>query len=158
MHPPQIPGIKWVNDILIEGKKICGILTEAVSDIESGMVESIILGIGININVPETDFPADIRESAGSLRLVPGERNRFAATLIATVHANCARLTEESLIADYRRRLIMLNKPVLVLKNGEKKNAHALDIDADGGLIVRYEDGGKEALRSGEVSIRPADR
>jgi BirA family biotin operon repressor/biotin-[acetyl-CoA-carboxylase] ligase len=85
--PTQTPKIKWVNDIFIDNKKICGILTEAVSDIESGQIETIVLGIGININIPKEAFPKEIVDIAGSLKLKPGERNSFVAHLIEEVYA-----------------------------------------------------------------------
>jgi BirA family biotin operon repressor/biotin-[acetyl-CoA-carboxylase] ligase len=153
----QIPRIKWVNDIFIDRKKICGILTEAVSDVESGSIESIVLGIGVNINVPQSMFPKELRDIAGSLQLDPGERNRFTAALVRRVQAGYERLQAGiSPIEDYRSRSLAIGRKITVsgAKSGESKEATAKDILEDGSLLIEYKDGSKEALRSGEVSIR----
>ena len=61
------PKIKWVNDIFLDGKKICGILTEAVSDVETGMIDSLVLGIGVNVTTSPEAFSEEVRKVAGSL-------------------------------------------------------------------------------------------
>jgi len=86
------PRIERVNDIFLDGKKVCGILTEAVINIENGEFESFMLGVGIYINVPDSAFPSKIRASTGSLKLLEGERNRFAAALIQNVFSAHTRL------------------------------------------------------------------
>ncbi|MDR0817015.1 MAG: biotin--[acetyl-CoA-carboxylase] ligase [Clostridiales Family XIII bacterium] len=150
----QTPLIKWVNDVFLDGRKICGILTEAVSDVESGGIESIVLGIGININVPEDAFPEDIREIAGSLRLDPGDRNRFAAALVRHVRAAYAKLSEGiSPIAAYRSRSLVTGHEITVLGANARK-ATAREILDNGSLLVEYADGSTEVLVSGEVSVR----
>ena len=154
--PPALdPKIKWINDIYINRKKVCGILTEAISGIESGELESIVLGIGININVPEDVFPGDIRDVAGSIPLEAGFRNRFAASLIENVLSGHKRLTAgESPIAKYDSYSMMHGAKVMVLKDGNTKAATAKSICDDGSLLVEYSDGTKSRLRSEEVSIR----
>jgi BirA family biotin operon repressor/biotin-[acetyl-CoA-carboxylase] ligase len=153
---PQIPGIKWVNDVLIDGRKVCGILTEAVSDAGTGAIKSYVLGIGVNINVPAGDFPEDVRGIAGAVRLRPADRIPFAATLIARIQSGHARaLQGESPINAYRKRSLMPGKPITVLgPNQESRTATAKEILEDGSLLVEYADGRTEAVRNGEVSIR----
>jgi BirA family biotin operon repressor/biotin-[acetyl-CoA-carboxylase] ligase len=151
------PLIKWVNDIFVGGRKICGILTEAISDVESGSIESIVLGIGININVPQKTFPKELRQTAGSLMLDPGERNRFAAALVSHVTAGYEKLREGvSPIEEYRSRSLVIGREITVLaaKSGTGRTATAREILDDGGLLVEYEDGSTQVLRTGEVSIR----
>jgi BirA family biotin operon repressor/biotin-[acetyl-CoA-carboxylase] ligase len=152
----QIPCIKWVNDVLINGRKVCGILTEAVNDPGSGAINSYVLGIGVNINVPAEDFPEDVRGIAGSVRLRPADRIPFAATLIARIQSGHARaLNGESPIDAYRKRSLMPGKPITILgPNQENRTAVAKEILDDGSLFVEYADGRTEALRNGEVSIR----
>lgn len=155
------PQIKWVNDVFVDGKKVCGILTEAISDIESGEIESLILGIGININVPQNDFPKEIRATAGSVGLPAHDRNRFTAVLIDRIFSVCGQISNRELrnaiLEDYRRRSMMIGKSIRVIRGDREENAVALEIGDDGSLLVEYPDGRREALRSGEVSIRNAE-
>ncbi len=150
--------IKWVNDVYLEGRKVCGILTEAVTDLESGGIESIILGIGVNFSTALADFPEELQHKAGSLFEKPPEhldRNRFAAILIQEVMALCDTLTSRSFLNEYRERSLVLGKTVQVLPFGKQAYpAKAVDIDEQGGLVLALADGSKQVLRSGEVSIR----
>lgn len=150
--------IKWVNDIYMDGRKVCGILTEAVTDLESGRIESIILGIGVNFCTPAEEFPEELRQKAGSVFTeVPRQvdRNRFAAAVIQEVMALCGTLASGSFLDEYRERSLVLGKPVQVLPFGkEPYPAQAVAIDEQGGLVLKLPDGTQQALHSGEVSIR----
>lgn len=76
------PAIKWVNDLLIDGKKAAGILTEAIGDLESGLVHAVVVGIGLNLRTPEETFPPTLRDSATSVWPPPGiTRNQLAGEL-----------------------------------------------------------------------------
>lgn len=153
--------IKWVNDIFFEGRKVCGILTEAISNFESGRINAIIIGIGINCSTKREDMPEEIRETAGSL---PGgvSRNILAAEIINELFDILSNFTEGPYpvyMDEYRRRSLVLRKDIKVYKNtssNESLNAKAIDITDDGGLIVIYEDGRKDTLTTGEISIRLA--
>lgn len=150
-------GIKWPNDILINGKKAVGILTEM--DCEMSQVHFVIPGIGINVNT--ASFPPEIADIATSLYLECGKtvsRRRL-------VHKVLERLEEHyetflrtgsftAMLEDYRKHCITLNKEVHVLGR-EPFFAEALDITPEGELLVRRADNGKEeVVFSGEVSIR----
>ncbi|WP_306530377.1 biotin--[acetyl-CoA-carboxylase] ligase [Anaerotignum lactatifermentans] len=150
-------GIKWPNDILINGKKAVGILTEM--DCEMSEVHFVIPGIGINVNT--ASFPPEIAEIATSLYLECGKtvsRRRL-------VHRVLERLEEHyetflrtgsfaAMLEDYRKHCITLGKEVHVLGR-EPFFAEALDITPEGELLVRRADNGKEeVVFSGEVSIR----
>ncbi len=156
------PEIKWVNDVYVEGKKICGILTEAVSDVESGQIHSLVLGIGININTDIKDYPEDIRKQIGILKIDPGQRNRFAAILIDEVfnvqeeiyEFSSSELKEPTFMDEYREMSLILKKEIFVIKGDEKLEATALDINSQGALSVKYKTGAEEVLSTGEVSIR----
>ncbi|MDR3296265.1 MAG: biotin--[acetyl-CoA-carboxylase] ligase [Clostridiales Family XIII bacterium] len=145
--------IKWVNDIFVGGKKICGILTEASADLEGGGVESLILGVGVNINMGEADFPEALRAAAGALSLPPGLRCRFAAELIRQVFAFCDGAGQPC-IDEYRARSCVVGKNIYVIQGDQKKEAEAVGINDSGNLLVRYPDGRTETLYAGEISIR----
>ncbi len=151
------PGIKWVNDLLLDGKKICGILTEAVTDFESGRPEWIVCGIGINIHTPTEDFPPELKHKAASVdpeNAVPGIRNRLAAAILNRMLDQSAFPERDELIRRYKKRLVMLGHPVIVKRAGESWPAVALDLDPEGHLILRKESGETIVLSSGEISIR----
>ena len=118
-------GIKWVNDVYMNGKKICGILTEALTDFESGGIESIILGIGINFSTAVSSFPENIQQKVDSLfheKPAGITRNQIAAAVINHVLCLCNQLQDRSFIAEYKARSIVLGKDIEVIQgtNSEK--------------------------------------
>lgn len=156
--------IKWVNDIYIGEKKICGILTEAVSDFESGSIESIVCGIGINYS---TVFPEELSAIAGSLfEKQSGKgvsRNRLIAEVINQVLNIYDVMESKEFIEDYKTRSFVLGKEILIIPTVRPDTERdlttgiqgtAIDIDGNGGLVVRYRDGSTGTLNSGEISIR----
>ena len=151
-------GIKWVNDLLVSGRKVCGILTEASFNSESGAIESAILGVGINITAPESGYPEEIAGTAGAITGMQSVGNNERCALIAAVldyfWEYYQDLPERSFLEDYRALSVVTGKDIFVMSSGEKKPARALYIDDDCGLAVRYAGGDVATLRSGEVSIR----
>ena len=143
------PKIKWVNDVYLDGKKICGILTEAITNFEEGIVSNVIIGIGINISTD--DFPDDV-ENAGNL----DERiNR--SLLIAEVCNELVKIANgdiKSFIDYYRSHSLVIGEKIIFIQNGEATPATAIAIDKTGGLEVELENGEHKVLRSGEISIR----
>lgn len=153
--------IKWVNDIYVDGKKVSGILTEGISNFETGAMEYIILGIGINCQMPVGDFPEDIRDIASSILgedIKEGfQRNMLAAEIIKEVLDIYFDLNSLKFMEEYRRLSMVIGKPVKLLKNyneTEFEQVKVLDIDDMGGLVVEHPDGRIETLRTGEISIR----
>lgn len=148
--------IKWVNDVLINNKKVCGILTEAALDIESGALSYAVLGIGVNVYPPDGGFPDDIKNKAGALceKKERGLKNRLAAEIITRFFGYYSSLAEKTYLASYRARCIVPGKRITVLSGTEEIPATALGIDGDCRLLVRYEDGREEYLSSGEISIK----
>ncbi len=150
-------GIKWVNDIFVEGKKVCGILTEASINFENGGLEYAVVGIGVNITTSE--FPEQLKDVAGSLFKDKPENMPVSSLLTAEILSNMAEcmdsLTDRKYLEEYRSRSILIGKDLLVLRGTETKPAKAIDIDDQARLIVEYPDRQREALSSGEVSIRP---
>lgn len=148
--------IKWVNDIFVEGKKVCGILTEASLNFESGGLEYAVVGIGLNINTDH--FPEDIRHTAGSIFQNKPAGNPITSYLTAEILNNLAdamnSITDRQYLEEYRKRSFLLGKNILVLKGKNSYPAKAIDIDDKARLVVEYEDHTREALLSGEVSVR----
>lgn len=148
----NIPEIKWVNDIYICKKKVCGILTQAVTDFESGQIGNVIVGIGINCR--ETALPKDIKDIAG---IVSGDysRNELAAEVIDNLLSVCENIEDRTFIEYYRDHSMIIGEDINVIpRDQEPVPAHAYGIDDDGGLLIRYEDGTEAVLTTGEVSIR----
>lgn len=145
------PKIKWVNDVYLDGKKICGILTEAIGNFEENIVDSVIIGIGINISTQE--FPSDIY-SAGSLD-ANVNRNKLVAQ-IADELLRIAGGDYKYFIDYYRSHSMVIGEEIVFIKNGIAHPATAVAIDETGGLEVELKNGEHTILRSGEISIRKA--
>ena len=148
-------GIKWVNDVFINDKKVCGILSEASYGLEDGKLQCVIVGIGINAYRPKGGFPKDLSDKAGSVFDHPsaGNRNQLAAEVLNRFMAYYNSPSTDDHFESYRQRSIVLGKDIEISKNDIVRKAHATGLDEDCGLIVRYEDGSEEVLKSGEVSI-----
>jgi len=148
--------IKWVNDVFIDGKKVCGILSEASYGINTAKLEYVIVGIGINAYEPAGGFPSSISDIAGCVFDEPsaGLKNRLAAEVLNRFMAYYEHLPETPYSDEYIKRSMVTGKDITVHKGKEMIRAHVLGIDEEFGLKVRYEDGSVEVLRSGEISIR----
>lgn len=155
----QQPGIKWVNDILLRGKKVCGILTEAAVGLETGTLNYMVLGAGVNLYPPVKGFPEEIQPIAGSVleRSCPEAKNRLVGEFLNRfwdfyTHPECRTYLE-----DYRSRSLAIGQNVTVLSAGRAVSAYAYGIDDDFRLLVRYENGDTEALSYGEIRIQLAE-
>ncbi len=153
------PAIKWPNDLVMDGRKLGGILTELSLDGETGRVDYVIVGIGVNCRQQGWDFPPELRDMATSLDMalpVRVGRGLLAAALIGEldtlrreVLGDPARWLEE-----YRRRCLTVGSRVQILRDGRRIEAEAVAVDKDFGLVIRRDDGTEEILRAGEVSVR----
>lgn len=152
--------IKWVNDLYYKKRKVAGILTEGLSDNDNGILDKIIIGIGINCF--PGNFSDEIRSKAGFLS---ENRNAFSRNLLASEIANetfniLKKIKEKTFLEEYRRRDIVSGKKIIVrnLGNNSETMAKALFISDDGCLVVRYLQGPKqgldEKLFSGEISLK----
>ncbi len=152
--------IKWVNDVYLGGKKVCGILTEAVTDATSGKIKTIIVGVGVNVCGYDA-FDAELKEIVTTLDRhadnVPS-CDMLAAELINELCAVYDTLSDKNVMQEYRARSFVIGKYVTVLQNGIGRAAFVTDIDAEGGLCVTYADGEAEVLRSAEISIRRTEQ
>lgn len=151
--------IKWVNDIYYQGKKLCGILTEAEFEVESGGIAYAVVGIGVNIRPPEGGFPEELREKAGALSQFSEKkvlRNQLIAELVNQLNSTYAQLESLGFLQEYQRRSCLTGKKVTVLQTGaEPKTAKVLEIDDRARLVVQTDSGEILSLSSGDVSICP---
>lgn len=147
--------IKWVNDVFIDNKKVCGILTEASLNSKNEL-EFVILGIGINVYKPKEGFPCDILKSAGYIfeNEKTDIKNILCAKVLEKVWSYYKNLDKKEFINKYKERNLAVGKNITVIKNGHKIAAYCLGLNDDLHLKVKYENGEEDILSSGEISIK----
>lgn len=150
--------IKWVNDLYLDGKKCCGILTEGEVSLESGMLESAVIGIGVNVRETQKSLPPELQESVTSLEeAVSGcriQRARLLAEILYELETMLPTLSQRRFLEEYRNRSCLIGKTVEVFfDNGNRKKAAVVEIADDCGLVIRDRFGNVETLHSGEVHI-----
>jgi len=152
------PGIKWPNDLLVGGKKICGILTEMSAEME--MVNFLVVGVGINVNTSLEDFPEELKEIATSLYLVEGEpvsRLKLLKQFLRDFEFYYRRWINDGfgpILEEWKKRCVSLGCPVRVSSPREVWDGWAEDVDSDGALLVRMPGGSIKRFVAGEVSLR----
>lgn len=148
--------IKWVNDIYVNGRKVCGILTEAAFGLEDGCLEYAVLGAGFNLYPPAKGFPPELQEIAGTIFTAPQSdaKNRLAAAFLNRFMQLYASPQPIGYEAEYRSRSLVIGREVQVVLAAGARKAQAVAIDDSCRLVVRYEDGAVEHLSSGDVRIR----
>ena len=151
------PQIKWVNDIYLNGKKICGILSEGIIDMETSSVQAVIIGIGLNVK--ESNFPPELKNKAGALfseaEDLPLNRNVLASSIISSlIEALYGLHSQNTLMEEYKSLSLLTGKKVKVLPFADTPyEALVLGISDLGHLIIETDDGKKDELISGEVSL-----
>jgi len=151
------PEIKWINDIILNGKKLGGILTEL--GLEEGRIDHLVVGIGINVNHSREDFDPELRDMATSLALEmeePPALPVLAAHIIMALDEMYAGFphNREEYLAEYRSGCVTTGKPVQIITPANREEARSLSIDEEFRLVVRMPDGSERALSAGEVSVR----
>ena len=153
--------IKWVNDLFYQDKKVGGILTEVISDFESQQVQSLIVGMGINLIEATDNFPEELHSIVGSIFPSLREykehafnRNHFITTFLEKWTFYYENLSKRDFINSYRKHSNVIGKAVKVIEGNHVYHAFAKDIDENGRLIIEKEDKSLHALSYGEVSIR----
>lgn len=146
-------GIKWVNDLFLDNRKVCGILTES-SLAADGRLAWAVVGIGVNVRAPEGGFPDKLAGIAGAIlpASAPDIRPRLAAELLTRCGAYFARLPRPAHLNEYRRRSILIGRDVTLSNTGERVAVEGID-DACR-LLVRSTGGERRAVSSGECSVR----
>ena len=145
-------GIKWVNDLYREDRKVCGILTEAVTDFETGDIEFVVVGIGLNLWDPPEGFPEELQAHAGSLfdQKVSVDRNRLAGEIVNELLIESEK---PGIPQEYRRRNIVPGRRIQVAYGDRIRKVKALEVLEDGRLLVENEAGQEEILPCGDVSV-----
>lgn len=146
--------IKWVNDIYCDERKVAGILTEGMVDMESGRFEHAVLGIGVNVKPPVEGFPSDISEVAGSVLddRTGAVRCELAAAILARFWSSYRHVAEASFYDEYRRRCFLLGQPLVVRQGSSRVRARAVDLTRDFKLVVELPDKTRRELPYGEVT------
>ena len=150
------PQIKWVNDVFVKGKKVCGILTEASFNPESRKLKYAVLGVGINMYEPEGGFPDEIKNIAGSVFSETREnlRDMVTAYFLNSFMEYYYKLSQKEFLKKYTERCFVLGKEINVICGDCVRGAKALSLDESLGLNVEYDNGETAVLSSGEISIR----
>lgn len=153
------PRIKWTNDLVLEGKKLCGILTELGLESETNSLQYMVTGIGINVNHRPEDFSEDVRPIATSLAQVlgrPVRRAPLAAEVIRALDRMYAAFPQGKgeYLEKYRADCLTPGNPVQLITPASRQEAYAVEVDDDFRLVVELPDGSRRALSAGEVSVR----
>ena len=153
------PQIKWTNDLILGNKKLCGILTELGFEGETHSLDYLIAGIGINVNHNVEDFSTDIQDMATSLSLSlgrPVRRTELAICLIRALNDMYAQFPteKERYLKQYRADCITVGKNIQLITPTTRREAVAISIDDEFRLVVEHADGSREAISTGEVSVR----
>lgn len=153
------PQIKWPNDLVLQGRKLAGILTELALESESGMVDHVVVGIGVNVHQQPQDFSPDVRRIATSLdSALQGSFDRAALAAAMMQQLDILRrevmFCPELWLEEYRQACLNLGRRVRLVAEGNEEQVTAVGVDNQFGLTVRHDDGRTETVRSGEVSVR----
>ena len=149
-------GIKWPNDILIAGKKVCGLLTEMSA--EQDRIRHVVLGIGVDVNMPLGELPAEIRAVTTTLAAEAGERidrTAFACALLERLDRAYRAFLEDpsAILREWESLNVTINSRVRISGAGESFEGRAAGIDPEGRLIVKQDDGAVRTVAAGDVTI-----
>ena len=150
------PQIKWINDIYLNNKKICGILVENICDFNNMKSKAIVSGIGINISTE--NFPEDIQDKAGSIMCNDLSRNKLIAEILNNLFDLSENIYNKKIIEEYKSLSLVLNKEITYTKDNKIYTATAIDINDTGNLIVMDDNNNISVLESEEISINFAEQ
>ena len=146
------PQIKWVNDILVNGKKVCGILTEGILDFETNTMKSVVIGIGINCKVDALTLPTELTNIVGAVNL-NDTRNKMIATVINNIFQQM-NFTTENIMSEYISRSMIIGKNITYMANNKTVSAVVTAINSMGNLVATGETGDIITLSSGLIEIK----
>lgn len=152
-------GIKWTNDLILGGRKVCGILTELELEAESAAALSVVIGIGINVGQTAADFGPALSPLATSLTQElhrPIRRAELAVCLLRSLDGLYAAFPagKPDYLEEYRRRCVTTGHEVSLLRCGTRQSAFAESVDDHFALVCRMPDGQRQTVTAGEVSVR----
>ena len=151
-------GIKWPNDILVNNKKIVGILTELSAEVDQ--IHYVVTGIGLNINIDSADFPEELQEIATSMKICTGktwDRSEIVSEFLVELEKMYNHILEngfDELFVEWSELNVTLGEEVLVVSGDSSYEGRAIELDPSGGLWVQTLDGNRELVQAGDVSIR----
>lgn len=151
------PDIKWPNDLLLNGRKVAGILTELSAEVDR--VNHVIVGIGLDVNQTASDFPAEVRKVATSLKLEAGEtldRAALVAAVLQELDRDYGRVCARAFAAladEWEARCTTIGQNVTILMGDRRVRGRAESLDDDGSLLVRTEHGRLERIIGGDVTV-----
>ena len=153
------PGIKWPNDVILNGRKLCGILTELELEAETAALRYVVVGIGVNVSQTEADFGPEVAPVAISLAQALGKaprRAEVARALLDSLDRLYTGFPQERVqwLERYRADCFTVGQPIRVLFAAGEREGTALGVEEDFSLRVAWKDGGEEVISSGEVSVR----
>ena len=153
--------IKWVNDIFLDNKKVCGILSEGIIDMEVGKIKSMVVGIGINFSTPIEDFPPEVQDIVTSIyeneHSIPNNvsRTRLVKEIVNEIYKIWNQLPDKTFLNEYREKSNVIGKNVTIYnKDNTTQIGLAKNINDRAHLIVEVEDGREIELGTGEVTLR----
>ncbi len=153
-----LPGqIKWVNDVFVNGKKVCGILTEASVDFENKGLHYAVLGIGVNLREPPGGFQGELKEVAGALfseEAPKGAMTRLAAGILNYFFEFYSALPQRTFLEEYRKRSLLTGLEVAFARGEAQEQGLVLGVDDEVRLIVRTKEGEEKHLSAGEVTLK----
>lgn len=146
--------IKWVNDIFLRDRKVCGILAESALGLD-GSPAWVVLGVGLNLAPPADGWPTELKMLAGPVfdTVTPALRDAVCADLLQALRTLCDQPEDPAILAEYRAKNLVPGRTVTVLRDNFPRQAEALYIDDHYRLAVRFTDGSITLLDSGEVSL-----
>jgi BirA family biotin operon repressor/biotin-[acetyl-CoA-carboxylase] ligase len=155
---PVVPGVKWPNDIVFDGKKAGGMLTEA--RVDADQIRDLVFGLGLNVNSPSSDWPSDLGRRAVSLAELAGadiDLNRLTAALIGRVLLAYERFTEgehfDTFAELWNKYDVLRGREVTLSEGGRRRRGRVLGVDDGGSLLLRDDRGRTQGFRAGEVTV-----
>ena len=148
------PAIKWVNDIYVNGKKVCGILTEGAYSFEDERLQYAIVGIGINVTCPHKGFDKEIENIATYIADDATIKNRLVGRILSYMYDYIEHFDKQIILEEYRKRMTFIGHDVDVVLHNESYPAVVDSVDDDFGLVVIDGEKNKQTLTYGEISLR----
>lgn len=149
-------GIKWVNDIFVNGKKVCGILCEAGFNGANRTADYVVLGVGVNMYFPQDDFPQELQDIAGAVfsEQRDGAMDTFVSGFLTSFYNYYNSLSSREFISHYRKRCFVIGREISFLSQEQFSQGRAIDVDENCNLIVEKSTGERQVIGSGEISVR----